>query len=215
MTTFIPWNRVGPAFCKHRWKKWTDSHRLTTITKKITEKKWFHEINVVILVFEDAKTSFWILVNLYKGKEVSNVDSEKCQEWPQGFLLCQHWSVEFPNSLPCLTLLNTRMRSQQTKRFANPWEGMPPLTSIVLCCHYCSIMGFLSWKDSRDESWPLFCPDTATALQFWPFLWGTAGRGRKVVSLGENTPFAGPRVHPWHPQPMISTTNRKKAQACL
>ena len=91
--------------------------------KRITEKKWFHEINVVILVFEDAKTSFWILVNLYKGKEVSNVDSEKCQEWPQGFLLCQHWSVEFPNSLSSFTLLNTRMRSQETKDSPTPEKG--------------------------------------------------------------------------------------------
>ena len=47
---------------------------------------------------------------------------------------------------------------------------------------YCSIIGSLSWKDSRDESWPLFCP--ATAPRFSPFLWGTAGRGCKVVSRG-------------------------------
>ena len=37
---------------------------------------------------------------------------------------------------------------------------------------YCSIMGFLIWKDSR--VWH-FAPAVATALQFWPFLRGGAG----------------------------------------
>ena len=77
---------------------------------------------------------------------------------------------------------------------------------------YCSIIGSLSWKDSRDESWPLFCP--ATAPRFSPFLWGTAGRGCKVVSRGgkhRKLPLCGAgrpsltsTTNDWHSKPKKS-----------
>ena len=80
---------------KNKWKTWA-----SVFWEGLGQNRDWH---VLWRFLTEAKLSFWILVNLYKGKKSTT------------------WT--------CLTLVNTRMRSQQTKRLANPSKGIPPLTS--------------------------------------------------------------------------------------